>query len=96
MTGISRFGNIRQTMGNTVAASNLRLNLTCVRMLLAAHRLTQSDIARLAGVHKASVSRTLKNSRKVRPETRGAVVEALAKRVGCDPLELCLPGRAAA
>jgi transcriptional regulator with XRE-family HTH domain len=83
-------------MGNGLSTSRLRLNLNYVKLLLAAHRMTQAEIANLAGVTGASVSRVLKNSRKVRPETRVAVVEALAKRFGCEPRELCLPGRPAA
>lgn len=76
-------------MGKPFASQDFRLHLPYVRVLIALHGLSQRELARLARVHEATVSRVLKNSRRVTPEKRRAVLLALARRVGRDPEELC-------
>jgi len=79
----------------TLSRPPLRINRDCVEMLLAAHRITRTRIARQAGVHLVTVSRVLRNRRCVSPEKQMAVLRAIATLTGRDPDALVL-GRLAA
>ena len=73
----------------------VRVNKNYVQMLLAAHGVSTTEIARIAGVHRWTVSRVLHNFRKVDPHKRMAVIRAIATKCGRDPEEI-VAGRLAA
>ena len=76
-------------------AKPIRLNKNYVQMLLAAYGVSKRRVAQTAGVHIATVSKTLRNRRDVGPEKRVAVLNAIATLTGRDPEEL-VHGRLAA
>lgn len=75
--------------------SPLRLNRAYIAVLLASYGVSQKEIAQLAKVHKVTVSKVLRNYRRVSPEKRLAVLRALANRFGRAPEELVVQRLAA-
>jgi len=78
-----------------LAQEPIRINRRTALVLMAAHGVTRTEIARLAGVHLWTVTRVLKNFRRVAPDKRMAVLRAIASRCGCEIEELVM-GRLAA
>lgn len=76
-------------------AHPVRINQRAANLLLAANGVTRTAIAREAGVHLWTVSRVLKNFRRVDPEKRMRVLQAAARLCRCNVEELVL-GRLAA
>ena len=71
-------------------ARPVRVNRPYIVMAMAAHQVSCREVARAAGVHPSTVTRTLRNFRSVAPEKRTAVILALAKRLDVDPDTLCV------
>lgn len=82
-------------MNTQTIAKPIRLNKDYVQMLLAAYGISKRRVAQTAGVHIATVSKTLRNRRDVGPEKKAAVLSAIASLTGRDPGELVV-GRLAA
>jgi len=79
----------------TLAEPSIKINRRLVEVLLAANRVSRTEIARDAGVHIWTVTRVLRNRRHVSSEKRQAVLDALKRKLRCTVEELCL-GRLAA
>ncbi len=76
-------------------AAPILTNQRAAEMLLAVHRVTRTEVARLAGVPIWTVSRVLRNFPYVDQEKRMAVLRAIASRCECEIEELVM-GRLAA
>jgi hypothetical protein len=73
----------------------IRINRLAANLLLSANGVTRTAVAREAGVHPWTVSRVLKNFKRVDPAKRMAVLNAIARLCRCEVEELVL-GRLAA
>jgi hypothetical protein len=68
----------------------MRINRRAAALLLAANGVTGTAVAREAGVHPWTVSRVLKNFRRVDPAKRLAVLLAIARLCRCEAEELVM------
>ena len=79
-----------QARAQQTPKSVIRINRRAAALLLAANGVTGTAVARAAGVHPWTVSRVLKNFRRVDPAKRLAVLSAIARLCRCEVEELVI------